>query len=90
MTESLIAAGSAVIVGVLSLIGVIITNNRANKKTQDSIGTAQAVTDERISELTREVRMHNDFAQRIPVIEERIKIVNHRLTDLEDLHKPNN
>ena len=51
MTESLIAAGSAVIVGVLSLIGVIITNNRANKKTQDSIGTAQAVTDERISEL---------------------------------------
>ena len=40
MTESLIAAGSAVIVGVLSLIGVIITNNRANKKTQDSIGTA--------------------------------------------------
>lgn len=90
MTEALIAAGAAITVGVLSLIGVIITNNRANKKTQDSIGTAQAVTDERLSELTREVRMHNDFARRIPVLEEQIKVANHRLTNLEDLHKPNN
>ena len=90
MTEALIAAGAAITVGVLSLIGVIITNNRANKKTQDSIGTAQAVTDERLSELAREVRMHNDFARRIPVLEEQIKVANHRLTDLEDLHKPNN
>lgn len=52
--------------------------------------TAQAVTDERISELTREVRLHNNFAQRIPVIEEQIKVVNHRIVDLEDLHKANN
>ena len=90
MTETLISAGASVLVGALALIGVIITNNRANNKMQNKMTTAQAVTDERISELTREVRMHNDFARRIPVIEEQIKVVNHRLTDLEDLHKPNN
>lgn len=89
MIEALISAGAAIAVGVLSLIGVIITNNRANNKMQSSINTAQAVTDERISELTREVRMHNDFARRIPVIQEQIKVVNHRVADLEQYHKPN-
>ena len=68
----------------------MITNSRSNNKMQNDIKTAQAVTDERISELTREVRMHNNFAQRIPVIEEQIKVVNHRIVDLEDLHKLNN
>lgn len=78
------------LVGALALIGVIITNNRANSKMQNKMTTAQAVTDERISELTREVRVHNNFAQRVPVIEEQIKVANHRLADLEELHKPNN
>ncbi len=78
------------LVGVLALIGVIITNNRANNKMQNKMTTAQAVTDERISELTREVRVHNNFARRVPVIEEQIKVANHRLADLEELHKPNN
>lgn len=90
MIEALIAAGSAIIAGVLSLIGVIITNSRSNAKVQNDIKTSQAVTDERISELTREVRLHNNFAQRIPVIEEQIKVVNHRVSDLEGFHKPNN
>lgn len=90
MTEALISAGAAVIVGLLSLIGVMITNSRANSKMQNDIKTAQAVTDERISELTREVRMHNEFARRIPVIEEQIRVANHRVSDLEQLHKPNN
>lgn len=90
MTEALISAGGAVVVGVLSLIGVMISNNRANSKMQNDIKTAQAVTDERISELTREVRMHNDFARRIPVIEEQIRVANHRVADLEELHKSNN
>lgn len=90
MTETLISAGASVLVGVLALIGVIITNNRANNKMQNKMTTAQAVTDERISELTREVRVHNNFAQRVPVIEEQIKVANHRLADLEELHKPNN
>ena len=90
MTEALISAGGAVVVGVLSLIGVMITNSRSISKMQNDIKTAQAVTDERISELTREVRMHNDFARRIPVIEEQIRVANHRVADLEELHKPNN
>ena len=90
MTEALISAGGAVVVGVLSLIGVMTTNSRSNNKMQNDIKTAQAVTDERISELTREVRMHNDFARRIPVIEEQIRVANHRVADLEELHKPNN
>lgn len=87
MTEALISAGAAIIVGVFSLIGVMITNSRSNSKMQSDMKTAQAVTDERISELTREVRLHNNFAQRIPVIEEQIKVVNHRIGDLEELHK---
>ena len=90
MTEALISAGAAVVVGVLSLVGVMITNSHSNSKMQNDIKTAQAVTDERISELTREVRMHNDFARRIPVIEEQLKVANHRVSDLEELHKPNN
>ena len=90
MTEALISGGAAVVVGLLSLVGVMITNSRANSKMQNNIKTAQAVTDERISELTREVRMHNEFARRIPVIEEQIRVANHRVADLEELHKPNN
>ena len=90
MTETLISAGASLLVGALALIGVIITNNRANNKMQNKMTTAQAVTDERISELTREVRVHNNFARRVPVIEEQIKVANHRLADLEELHKPNN
>ena len=90
MTEALVSAGAAVVVGLLSLVGVMITHSRASSNMQNDIKTAQAVTDERISELTREVRMHNDFARRIPVIEEQIRDANHRVADLEELHKPNN
>ena len=90
MTDALISAGAAVIVGVLSLVGVMITNSRSNSKMQNDIKTAQAVTEEKIIELTREVRLHNDFARRIPVIEEQIRVANHRVADLEQFHKPNN
>ena len=90
MTEALISAGAAVIVGVLSLAGVMITNSRSNSKMQNDIKTAQAVTEEKIIELTREVRLHNDFARRIPVIEEQIRVANHRVADLEQFHVPNN
>lgn len=87
--EALISAGAAVIVGILSLVGVMITNSRSNTKMQQEMKTSQAVTDEKINELTREVRRHNDFAERIPVLEEKIKVTNHRLSDLEEFHKPN-
>lgn len=90
MTEALISAGAAVVAGLLSLVGVMITNSHSNNKIQNEMKTGQAVTDERISELTREVRLHNNFAQRIPVIEEQIKVVNNRVGNLEQLHKPNN
>ena len=55
---------------------------------QTEMKIAQAVTEERIAELTREVRMHNDFAKRIPRIEEKISVANHRINDLEQFHKP--
>ncbi|MBS5725612.1 MAG: hypothetical protein KHW59_07530 [Clostridiales bacterium] len=87
MVEALIAAGAAVIVGALSLIGVMITNSRSNSKMQNEMKTVQAVMEERMEELTREVRLHNDFARRVPVIEEQIKVVNHRVSDLEEFHK---
>jgi hypothetical protein len=89
IASALISAGSSVLVGVLALLGVIITNNRSNNKMQNESKTAQAVTNERIDELTREVRAHNDFASRIPVLEEKIKVVNRRISDLEQFHKPN-
>lgn len=76
MGESIIVA---IITGVLTLIGVLISNSRS-----------QAVTETRLEELTREVRLHNNFAQRVPVIEEQIKGANHRIDDLENtVHKHN-
>ena len=75
MTESIIVA---LISGTVTLFGVLIANSRA-----------QAVTDTKLEELTREVREHNHFAQRVPVIEEQIKVINHRIDDLEGFHKLN-
>ena len=62
----------ALITGGLSLLGVIITNMQANKKIEIQLDKQQAITDTKLEELTREVRMHNEFAQRIPVIENRL------------------
>ena len=80
----------ALITGGLSLIGVIITNSRANAKLQTQVEKSQAVTDTKLDELTREVREHNGFARRMPVVEEQIKVINHRINDLEGFHKPVN
>ena len=78
--ESIIVALST---GGLSLIGVIITTRNNSKRMEQQLQTAQAVTDTKIDELTREVREHNNFARRMPVLEERIKVANHRIDDLE-------
>ncbi len=80
MTEGIIVA---IISGVVTLAGVILSNMAAGRKTQSQIEIAQAVTDTKIDELTREVREHNNFAKRIPVVEEQIKVINHRISDLE-------
>ena len=78
--ESIISALAA---GGLTLIGTVLTVSSGQKKTEQKLQTAQAVTDCKIDELTREVRLHNNFAQRVPVIEEQIKVINHRIADLE-------
>ena len=70
----------AIITGVISAVAT-------GKSTGKTIAVAQAVTDTKIEELTREVREHNGFAQRVPVVEEQIKVINHRIEDLE--HKNN-
>ena len=62
----------ALITGAITLVGVLIANSKS-----------QAVTETKLEELTREVRAHNNFAQRIPVLEEQIKVANHRIADLE-------
>lgn len=80
MSESIIVA---LITGGLSLLGVVATCMATARKTEKNAAVNQAVTDTKLDELTREVRLHNDFAHRIPVIEEQIKVVNHRLADLE-------
>ena len=81
----------AIITSLLALSGVIISsliNARATtRKIENKIQTSQAVTDTKIEELTREVREHNNFARRMPVVEEQIKVINHRIDDLESLHK---
>lgn len=84
IVAALISGTSSVIVGGLALFGVVITNNKANRTVQSGMATAQAVTDTKIEELTREVRLHNNFARRIPVLEEKMKVVNHRIEDLEN------
>ena len=89
MAEAIIGGLASVVVGVLALIGVVITNSKANRNMQHTLDTAQAVTDTKIEELTREVRLHNNFAEKIPVIQEQIRVVNHRISDLEQYHKPN-
>lgn len=74
---------AAIITGVLSLIGVVISNIAANAKMSKELEKAQAVTDTKIEELTREVREHNNFARRVPVLEEKAKVADHRISDLE-------
>lgn len=73
----------AIITGVLTLIGTIITVLVGNSKTNETIKINQAVTDTKLDALTDEVKKHNNFAQRMPVVEEQIKVINHRLNDLE-------
>ena len=67
----------ALVSGAVTLAGVLIANSKS-----------QTVTETKLDELTREVREHNNFARRVPVVEEQIKVINHRIEDLEGFHKP--
>ena len=84
MSESIVVA---IITGGLSLAGVVITCLATAKKSERAAAVAQAVTDTKIDELTREVRHHNGFAEKIPVIQEQIRVINNRISDLEQYHK---
>lgn len=84
MSEAIV---TALITGGLSLIGVVVTCVATAKKTEKNTAVSQAVTETKLDELTREVRAHNHFAQRMPVIEEQIRVINHRIADLEGFHK---
>ena len=74
---------ASLITGLLSLAGVMLSNLLSDRRRENALRTAQAVTDEQLRQLTREVREHNNFARRMPVVEEQIKVINHRLEDLE-------
>ena len=82
--ETIIAAA---ISGGLALVGVVITSMMGNRKIERKLEIHQAVTDQKLEDLTREVREHNNFARRMPVVEEQIKVANHRIHDLEGYHK---
>lgn len=83
MSESAIATLATFITGVLSVIAVFVSNSKANSDMDAKLDKAQAVTETKLDNLAAEVRQHNDFARRIPVLEEKISVVNHRLADLE-------
>ena len=73
----------AVITAAGSIAAVVITSAASNRKLQQQLEVSQAVTNTKIENLTQEVRRHNDFAQRVPVLEEKIAVANHRIDDLE-------
>lgn len=87
------------IIGAVATILAVVINSRQSRKdmvdelklqqerADAKLASAQAVTDTKLEELTREVRMHNNFAQRMPVVEEQIKVINHRIADLESASK---
>lgn len=74
---------ASLITGLLSLSGVMLSNLLSDRRREAAQKIAQAVTDARLEELTREVRLHNNFARRMPVVEEQIKILQHSLEKLE-------
>lgn len=84
MAESILVA---LITGAISLIGTVLTILSSQKKTDEQMKISQAVTDTKIEELTREVREHNNFAHRMPVLEEQMKVANHRIADIEEAMK---
>ena len=83
MDSTTAAILAAIITGGLSLVGVILSNRAASSRMQAQLEKQQAITDTKLEELTREVRAHNNFAQRVPVLEEKLKVADHRIEDLE-------
>ena len=87
MMEILVPIVVSLITGGFSILAVALTNNHANNKMHSEMTTAQAVTKEQIKELTREVRTHNDFATRIPLLEQEVRNLKTRVASLEEYHR---
>ena len=81
--EAWLTLVGVIVTGACSVIAVVLTNNKSNREVDAKLDKQQAVTDTKLEELTREVREHNNFAKRMPVVEEQIKVINHRIEDLE-------
>ena len=84
---ALIGAGASIVVGLLTFLGVVITNRKSNDKMIQQMEVHQAVTDEKIAELTREVRKHNNFAARMPVVENEIVHMHEDVNRLKKFHE---
>lgn len=84
MSEAIIVA---IITGCLSLFGIIYSSNKNSKNVDAKLDKQQAIMQTKLEELTREVREHNNFAKRMPVVEEKIDVMNHRIKDLEAMDK---
>ena len=78
---------ATIITGAVTLIGVLLSNILTHNKTMAEMDKKQAVTDTKLEALTREVRKHNNFAERMPVVEEKLRVANHRIDDLEEAQK---
>ena len=87
IAAAIIAGVVSIVVALISLQGVKSSNEKTTTEIQHKLEVGQAVTNTKIEELTREVREHNNFARRMPVVEEQIKVANHRIEDLEGYHK---
>lgn len=85
MTEAIVVA---IITGGLALVGTIYSSNKTAQNMNAKLDKQQAVTETKLEDLTQEVREHNNFAKKVPVMEEQIKVINHRIDDLEAFHKP--
>jgi ubiquinone biosynthesis protein UbiJ len=83
MSEAIVVA---LITGGLSLAGVIVTCLATSKKAEKAAAVAQAITETTLNDLTREVREHNNFAQKVPVLEQEVRALNHRVSSLEQYH----
>lgn len=85
MTEAILVA---LITGGMSLLGVVVTCLATARKTEKNHQIAQAVMQTELAELTREVRAHNNFAQRMPVVENEIRKINGEIRELKSYHRP--
>ncbi len=81
---AVIQAGGSVLVGLITFFGIALQNTKSNRGLEQKLQTAQAVTDAKLEELTREVREHNKFAVRMPVVENDIQTLYHRLNNFKN------